>query len=674
MTLSMQNWPIARKLNLLLLLAAALAFGIMAFFLIRHVNQVTKEESIDKLTRISKMSIDMTDAYKRSLEANINRLGGVFTAEFRDGFVLDASSSVLIGEQKTPTLSTGKTVLNLNFTAPDRFTQMTGGVATVFARRGDEFIRISTSLKNEKGERALGTLLSKTHPAYTNALAGETYLGKAKLFGRDFMTKYLPIKAKDGEVIGILFIGLDFTEGLSFLKEKIRSLKIGNTGYVYVLDAEGKESGTLIVHPSKEGQSTFDSKDSNGNFFIQEMLAKKSGVIQYPWMNPGETAARDKIVVYEYYPDWNWVVATGSYMDEFTALSRNIRNGLLASISITMLILLGLAFLGLRHWVSRPLSHALAATTRLADGDLSVRLETNSTDEVGRLMNAMQNMITRLTQIISEVRSAADSLANAAGQVSATAQSLSQSSSEQAASVEETTASMEQMSASITQNTENAKITDGMASKSANEAAEGGEAVNRTVEDMKSIAGKIGIIDDIAYQTNLLALNAAIEAARAGDHGKGFAVVAAEVRKLAERSQIAAQEIGDLASSSVKQAERAGTLLTEMVPSIRKTSDLVQEIASASQEQSTGVAQINGAMGQLNQATQQNASASEELAATAEELGSQAEQLQQTMTFFKLHDESHGSRNTHRQAPPARAKTALPPALTSINEGDFERY
>ena len=239
---------------------------------------------------------------------------------------------------------------------------------------------------------------------------------------------------------------------------------------------------------------------------------------------------------------------------------------------------------------------------------------------------------------------------------------------------------MEQMTASIAQNTENAKVTDGMASKAAREAAEGGEAVSRTVEDMKSIAGKIGIIDDIAYQTNLLALNAAIEAARAGDHGKGFAVVAAEVRKLAERSQVAAQEIGGLADSSVQQAERAGSLLTEIVPSIRKTSDLVQEIALASSEQSSGVAQINGAMGQLNQATQQNASASEELAATAEELGAQAEQLQQTMTFFRL-DEGARRASTSRAAamPPApRAKGRLAASSSTgtlpISDNDFARF
>jgi methyl-accepting chemotaxis protein len=198
------------------------------------------------------------------------------------------------------------------------------------------------------------------------------------------------------------------------------------------------------------------------------------------------------------------------------------------------------------------------------------------------------------------------------------------------------------MSASISQNSDNAKVTDGMATNTSKEATEGGTAVRQTVVAMKQIAIKIGIVDDIAYQTNLLALNAAIEAARAGEHGKGFAVVAAEVRKLAERSQQAAKEIGDLAGSSVTTAERAGKLLDQIVPSIQKTSELVQEIASASAEQSGSVVQIGGAMVQLSKVTQQNASASEELAATSQDLTDQAEQLQESIAFFKTSAPSDG--------------------------------
>ncbi len=286
--------------------------------------------------------------------------------------------------------------------------------------------------------------------------------------------------------------------------------------------------------------------------------------------------------------------------------------------------------------IATPLRTAAATAEKVAKGDLTFHISSPHKDEVGLLTTALGHIVNNLHDIIGKINNSADELANSAGQVSSTAQGLSQAASEQAASIEETSASMEQMTASISHNTDDAKTTDGKASKAAEEAGEGGQAVKDTLAAMKSIAGKIGIIDDIAYQTNLLALNAAIEAARAGEQGKGFAVVAAEVRKLAERSSIAAHEISQLAGSSVQTAEQAGQLLDEMVPNIKTTSALVQKIAATSAEQAVGVDQINAAMGQLNQATQQNASASEELAATAVHMGEQAAHLQKLMHFFNL--------------------------------------
>jgi len=321
----------------------------------------------------------------------------------------------------------------------------------------------------------------------------------------------------------------------------------------------------------------------------------------------------------------------------------------------------------------------------LADGDLTQTIDRSYEGAFAALKEYSNATVLKLSATISEVNAATDALRGAAGEISSTAQTLSQAASEQASSVEQTSASIEEMTASIAQNTENAKITDTMATKAAQEATDGGEAVKATVAAMKQIAQKISIIDDIAYQTNLLALNAAIEAARAGEHGKGFAVVAAEVRKLAERSQVAAQEISTVATGSVELAEKAGALLAEMVPSIKKTSDLVREISAASQEQSSGVSQINAASVQQSQTTQQNASASEELAATAEEMSGQAEQLKETMSFFRL----AGSAGTGRASPPRpaaspaarraqRTARAAPEAASGLpsaaEEGSFVRF
>lgn len=351
-------------------------------------------------------------------------------------------------------------------------------------------------------------------------------------------------------------------------------------------------------------------------------------------------------------------------------------------IGVAILISLGLGF-AIGRSLTRQLGgepvYAEEVITKVAAGDLTVQVRLAPNDQSSMLF-AISQMVTKLSEIIAEVRSSADTLSSASEQMSATSQSLSQASSEQAASIEQTSAAMEQMSASISQNNDNSKITEGIASQSATKAINGGKAVAETVVAMRQIAEKISIIDDIAYQTNLLALNAAIEAGRAGEHGRGFAVVAAEVRKLAARSQTAAKEIGEVATSSVRLAEQAGHLLDEIVPGIQRTSELVQEIAAASNEQSAGAGEINDAISQITMATQQNAAASEELSSTSEELTHQAIQLQELISYFQINSGRRHAAARARQrepkavAPMPTAKNRKQKSEQDADDFDFENF
>ncbi len=317
-----------------------------------------------------------------------------------------------------------------------------------------------------------------------------------------------------------------------------------------------------------------------------------------------------------------------------TAYGR-MRLGFVALLVIATIVAIGAAMTIIRGIVE-PVKKAVSLTEAVAAGDLQATVTADSEDEIGQLLSALGNMTGRLRETLGQVRAGAAAVSAASTQVAQTAQGLSQGTSEQAASVEETTAGLEEMSASITQNAENARQTETMALQGVRDAEASGEAVRQSVAAMKTIVEKIAIIEDIAYQTNLLALNAAIEAARAGEHGRGFAVVATEVRKLAERSQVAATAITEVAGTSVGTAERSGSRLAELVPAIKKTAELVQEVAAASREQASGVTQINQAMGQVDQVTQRGAAAAEELASTATELSAQAEALQQLVGYFRF--------------------------------------
>ncbi len=304
----------------------------------------------------------------------------------------------------------------------------------------------------------------------------------------------------------------------------------------------------------------------------------------------------------------------------------------------------------------------LRATAEMADqiaqGDLTIRPQPLSDKDI--LGIALEQMVDRLRGVVADAMSAADNVSSGSQELSASSEQLSQGATEQASAAEQASASMEEMASNIKQNADNAAQTEKIARQSAKDAETSGEAVQRAVGAMRTIADKIGIVQEIARQTDLLALNAAVEAARAGEHGKGFAVVASEVRKLAERSQTAAAEISAVSGETVKTAQDAGEMLTRLVPDIRKTAELVAEISAACREQDIGASQINEAIQQLDKVTQQNAGASEQMSATSEELAAQAEELQTSIAFFRT--DAAGVRTAASRPAPARKPAAKPVA------------
>ena len=649
--LFLRRASVGARLAVLSCLLVTLIFATFTWALTRSAGQQVRDQVLDRIAEKDRSIAAMIALFDKALSAEVDRSMSLFASFLPTGYTLDETQKIDIGGVATPVIKAGDQVLNMDFTIPDQFLERSGAVATVFARSGDDFVRVTTSLKKQDGTRAIGTLLDRKAPAYSLLLANRSYTGLAALFGKRLITQYRPITDASGRVIGALFVGVNVDQEIQSVEDGIRNLKIGDSGYYFVLDAsKGADRGKLIVHPAAAGQTADEA-----NAPYQQMLDMKQGQLDYRSADAslGEHAARDKFVSFVTVPEWQWLLGGIAPRDEVMAQVVTTRNEFLL-LGFALVGVFAIVFLiAVRRLVSHPLDQAANASERFAAGDLSVRVASKAHargDEIGRLMQSIDGIGEGLARIVSQVRHASVDMSHGTEKIAAGSGKIAARIATQASSLEETAASMEQMTSTVQQNAEHATQANTLVTRAADAAIEGGRAVESVVSTMgeisrssQKIAEITTVIESIAFQTNILALNAAVEAARAGEHGKGFAVVASEVRALAQRSAAAVKEIESLIATSTatvqsgfRLAEHASTTMQGIVQQVSQVRAIMGEISVASREQSGGIEQINLAVTEIGEATQQNATMVGDAELAAAELRDQAVRLAQVVSVFKL--------------------------------------
>ncbi|MGF6111072.1 methyl-accepting chemotaxis protein [Pseudomonas frederiksbergensis] len=651
---------IASQLGLALAVILAIVISGSTVFALRSLDTANLATREEHLASEARLLADQLSTFHGTLRESTQRLSGLFEKRFSAGLSVHPDEPVTVAGVQTPGLHLGGEVLNNNFKEVDEFKQMTAGVATLFVRSGEDFVRVSTSLSKQDGTRAIGTLLDHAHPAYARLIAGQSYVGRALLFERSYMTQYTPVRDSGGKVIAVLFVGFDYTDAQNAQFENLKRFRIGQTGSLALLDEQNKWLVPIA------GVEALDKAVP-----AIAALAKTPGKGEF-WSDKSEEFY-SVAVPFEGGP---WSVVASMPQDEISAVTWSVGIQLAIGSLLAMLIAVGSAVWLLRSKLA-PLGDLVRQAEALGAGDLSVRLNVSSHDEIGQLARAFNQMSQALSTMVEHIRKASEEVNSRAQALSGLSGGAYEGMEQQSGEITSMAGAVEEFSATSLNIADNMGNTQRMAQENAQQTQIGRTSMEEASSSLEQIAGAlnstatvintlgqrsqeiggiVGVITAIADQTNLLALNAAIEAARAGEQGRGFAVVADEVRNLASRTREATDEISGMIQSiqqetgnAISTMEQGNVLMQEGLSrnanvasalarideQSRSAGQQFAAITTATQEQSSTATLLSSNLQSIALANSEQREVVSNLAITAKELESLAAGLRQEVDRFR---------------------------------------